>query len=126
MPFSINLPLTMSIERIRKHIIENAQKEAEQIIKTAEEQFSAQVDVAKVSIEKQYHEMLQKEEERFKENMKMALSTLKTDYKIYDNLTFTFRAGYFSPGTAAKYLILGSDTGHLSPWELKSEITFVF
>ena len=51
---------------------------------------------------------------------------LKTDYKIYDNLTFTFRAGYFSPGTAAKYLILGSDTGHLSPWELKSEITFVF
>ena len=82
MPFSINLPLTMSIERIRKHIIENAQKEAEQIIKTAEEQFSAQVDVAKVSIEKQYHEMLQKEEERFKENRKMALSTLKTDYKM--------------------------------------------
>ena len=72
----------MSIERIRKHIIENAQKEAEQIIKTAEEQFSAQVDVAKVSIEKQYHEMLQKEEERFKENRKMALSTLKTDYKM--------------------------------------------
>ena len=57
-------------------------KEAEQIIKTAEEQFSAQVDVAKVSIEKQYHEMLQREEERFKENMKMALSTLKTDYKM--------------------------------------------
>jgi len=80
--FTINLPLTMSIERIRKHIIENAQKEAEQIIKTAEEQFSAQVDVAKVSIEKQYHEMLQKEEERFKENRKMALSTLKTDYKM--------------------------------------------
>ena len=51
---------------------------------------------------------------------------LKTDYKIYNNLTFTFRAGYFSPGTAANYLILGSDTGHLSPWELKSEITFAF
>jgi|SRR5690554_787427 len=50
----------------------------------------------------------------------------KTDYKIYNNLTFTFRAGYFSPGTAAKYLILGNDKGHLSPWELKSEITFVF
>ncbi|OHB42191.1 MAG: hypothetical protein A2Y11_04000 [Planctomycetes bacterium GWC2_39_26] len=82
MPFSINLPLTMSIERIRKHIIENAQKEAEQIIKTAEEQFSAQVDVAKVSIEKQYHETLQKEEERFKEDMKRAISTLKTDYKM--------------------------------------------
>jgi len=80
--FTINLPLTMSIERIRKHIIENAQKEAEQIIKTAEEQFSAQVDVAKVSIEKQYHETLQKEEERFKEDMKRAISTLKTDYKM--------------------------------------------
>lgn len=51
---------------------------------------------------------------------------LKTDYKIYSNLTFTFRAGYFSPGTAAKYLILGSDKGHLSPWELKSEVTFAF
>src|SRR5690606_36578838 len=50
----------------------------------------------------------------------------KTDYKIYNNLTYTFRAGYFSPGTAAKYLILGNDKGHLSPWELKSEITFVF
>jgi hypothetical protein len=51
---------------------------------------------------------------------------LKTDYKIYDKLTFTFRAGYFSPGVAANYLILGSDTGHLSPWELKTEITFAF
>ncbi len=51
---------------------------------------------------------------------------LKTDYKIYDNLTFTFRAGYFSPGTASKYLINGSDNWGLAPWELKSEITFVF
>jgi hypothetical protein len=51
---------------------------------------------------------------------------LKTDYKIYSNLTFTFRAGYFSPGTAAKYLINGSDTWELAPWELKSEITFAF
>lgn len=51
---------------------------------------------------------------------------LKTDYKIYSNLTFTFRAGYFSPGTAAKYLINGSDNWDLAPWELKSEITFAF
>lgn len=51
---------------------------------------------------------------------------LKSDYKIYDNLAFTFRAGYFAPGTASKYLINGSDDWGLSPWELKFEITFVF
>ncbi|MDY0079215.1 MAG: hypothetical protein GX452_10570 [Ignavibacteriales bacterium] len=51
---------------------------------------------------------------------------LKTDYKIYSNLTFTFRAGYLSPGVATKYLINGSDKWELAPWELKSEITFVF
>lgn len=72
----------MSIEHIRKHIIESAQKEAEQIIKRAEEQFRTQVDAAKVSIEKQYHETLQKEKERFKEDMKRAISTLKRDYKM--------------------------------------------
>jgi len=51
---------------------------------------------------------------------------LKTDYKIYSNLTFTFRAGYFSPGTASKYLINGSDKWELAPWELKTVITFAF
>ncbi|MEX1276059.1 MAG: hypothetical protein WEE20_09005 [Bacteroidota bacterium] len=50
----------------------------------------------------------------------------KTDYKIYDNLTLTLRGGYFTPGNAAKYLITGTDTWDKKPWELKSEITFVF
>ena len=72
----------MSIERIRKHIIENAQKEAEQIIKTAEEQFSAPVDVAKVSLEKQYHEMLQRKKNVSKQKHENGFNTLKTDYKM--------------------------------------------
>jgi len=53
----------------------------------------------------------------------------KTDYKIFDNLTATLRAGYFKPGKAAQYLINGTDTwarGVKNPLELKSEITFVF
>jgi hypothetical protein len=50
----------------------------------------------------------------------------KTDYKIYDNLTVTLRGGQFTPGRGAKYLICGSDAFNKKPWELKSEITFVF
>ena len=42
----------MSIERIRNYIIENAQKEAEQIIKTAEEQFRNETVSARLSLEK--------------------------------------------------------------------------
>ncbi|MFN3531770.1 MAG: V-type ATP synthase subunit E [Candidatus Brocadia sp.] len=74
--------LSMSIERIRNYILENAQKEAEQIIKTAEEQFRTQVEETKLTMEKQYLEMLHTEEERLKENMKRTLTTLKREYKM--------------------------------------------
>lgn len=50
----------------------------------------------------------------------------KTDYKVYDNLTLTLRGGYFTPGAAGKYLICGSQNYDKKPWELKTEITFVF
>jgi len=72
----------MSIERITNYIIENAQKEAEQIIKTAEEQFRTQVEATKLSMEKQYLEMLHAEEERLKENMKRTLIRSKREYKM--------------------------------------------
>ena len=72
----------MSIERIRNYIIENAQKEAEKIIKTAEEQFRTQVEAAKLSLEKQFQKMLNSEEERLKEDIKRTLNTLKRDYKM--------------------------------------------
>ena len=72
----------MSIERIRNYLVENAQKEAEQIIKTAEEQFRTQVEATKLSMEKQYLEMLHAEEERLKENMKRTLITSKREYKM--------------------------------------------
>ena len=72
----------MSIERIRNHIIENAQKEAEQIIKTAEKQFHIEVEAMKRSREKQYKEMLRTEEERLREGMESPLITVKSDYKM--------------------------------------------
>lgn len=74
--------LFMSIERIRNYILENAQKEAEQIIKTAEDQFQTQVEATKRSLEKQYQEMLHYEEERLKESIKNKLITLKREYKM--------------------------------------------
>ena len=46
----------MSIERIRNYIIENAKKEAAQLIKTAEEQFRNETEAAKLSLEKKYQE----------------------------------------------------------------------
>lgn len=72
----------MSLERIRNYIIENAQKEAEHIIKMAEEQFRTQVEAAKLSFGKEYHEKLQKEEKRLREDMKNNLITLKMEYKM--------------------------------------------
>lgn len=72
----------MSIERIRDHIIKNAQKEAEQIINTAKEQFHKKVNEAKLSIEKEYETMLLDEEKRLKEDMQNALITLKSNYKM--------------------------------------------
>ncbi|MBI2470129.1 MAG: hypothetical protein HYV59_02635 [Planctomycetes bacterium] len=72
----------MSIERIRNYIIENAQKEAEQIIKTAEEQFRNETETAKVSLGKEYQEMLQADESRIGEDMKRFLGKLKSDCKM--------------------------------------------
>ena len=72
----------MSIERIRNYIIENAQKEAEQIIKTAEKQFHTAVEAMKRSREKQYKEMLRTEDERLREGMKSTLITVTSDYKM--------------------------------------------
>lgn len=72
----------MSIERIRDHIIKNAQKEAEQIINTAKEQFHKKVNEAKLSIEKEYETMLLDEEKRLKEDMQNALITLESNYKM--------------------------------------------
>ena len=63
----------MSIERIRNYIIENAQKEAEQIIKTAEEQFRNVTVSAKLFLGKEYQEMLLTDEKRLKEDMKRSL-----------------------------------------------------
>ena len=72
----------MSIERIRNYIIENAQKEAEQIIKTAEEQFRNETESAKLSLEKKYQEMLQADEKRLREDMKRYLGKFKSDCKM--------------------------------------------
>ena len=48
----------MSIERIKNYIIENAKKEAAQLIKTAEEQFRNETESAKLSLWKKYQEIL--------------------------------------------------------------------
>ena len=72
----------MSIERIRNYIIETAQKEAEQLIKTAEEQFSNETKAAKLSLEKKYQEMLQADEKHLREDMKRYLGKLKSDCKM--------------------------------------------
>ncbi len=50
----------------------------------------------------------------------------RCSYKIYDELDFTIRGGYFMPGKAAGYLINGSDTWDDPAWELKSTITYKF
>jgi len=72
----------MSIERIRNYIIENAQKEAEQIIKTAEEQFRNETVSARLSLEKKYQEMLQADEKHLREDMKRYLGKFKSDCKM--------------------------------------------
>ena len=72
----------MSIERIRNYIIENAKKEAEQLIKTAEEQFRNETVSAKLSLEKKYQEILQSDEEYIRADMKSFLGRLKSDCKM--------------------------------------------
>ena len=72
----------MSIERIRNYIIENAQKEAEQLIKTAEEQFRNETESAKRTLEKKYQEMLQADEKHLMEDMKRFWGKLKSDCKM--------------------------------------------
>ena len=72
----------MSIERIRNYIIENAQKEAEKIIKTAEKQFRNETESAKLSLEKKYQEILQADEKHLREDMKRFLGKFKSDCKM--------------------------------------------
>ena len=72
----------MSIERIRNYIIENARKEADQIIKTAEEQFRNETESAKLSLGKEYQEMLRADEAHLREDMKRFLGKLKSDCKM--------------------------------------------
>ena len=72
----------MSIERIRNYIIENAKKEAAQLIKTAEEQFRNETESAKRTLEKKYQEMLLTDEKRLKEDMKRFLGKFKSDCKM--------------------------------------------
>jgi len=72
----------MSIERIRNYIIENAKKEAAQLIKTAEEQFRNETESAKRTLEKKYQEMLQADEKRLMEDMKRFLGKFKSDCKM--------------------------------------------
>lgn len=50
----------------------------------------------------------------------------KFDYRLLDRLTLTARGGYFDPGTAAAYLINGTDQWLDPAWELKGEVTFAF
>ncbi len=47
-------------------------------------------------------------------------------YKIYDELSFTLRGGYFMPGKAVGYLINGTDSYTDNAWELKSVLTLKF
>ncbi len=72
----------MSIERIRNYIIENAKKEAAQLIKTAKEQFRNETETAKLSLEKKCQEMLQADEKHLREDMERFLGKLKSDCKM--------------------------------------------
>src|SRR3989338_7605870 len=72
----------MSIELIRNYIIENAQKEAVQLIKTAEEQFRNETGSARLSLGKEYQEMLLTDEKRLKGDMKRSLGKFKSDCKM--------------------------------------------
>src|SRR3990167_2564394 len=72
----------MSIERIKNYIIENAQKEAEQLIKTAEEQFRNETESTKLTLEKKYQEMLHADEKHLREDMKRYLGKLRSDCKM--------------------------------------------
>jgi vacuolar-type H+-ATPase subunit E/Vma4 len=67
----------MSIERIKKHIVENARKEAEQIVKDAEERFRRETGDARRSLEKKYREALQADEIRCRDAMQRTLAVLK-------------------------------------------------
>lgn len=50
----------------------------------------------------------------------------KFSYKIYKELDFTIRGGYFMPGDAAKYLINGTKQFGDNAWEVKSTLTLTF
>ena len=50
----------------------------------------------------------------------------KLVWKIYPNLTFSFRGGFFTPGDAAGYLINGANAFSEKAWEHKTVITLKF
>lgn len=69
----------MSIERIKKHILEGARKEAELILKASDEQFLRETGEAGLSLEKKYREALQAEEARCREALQRTLAALKNE-----------------------------------------------
>ena len=69
----------MSIERIKKHILEGARKEAELILKASDEQFLRETGDAGLSLEKKYREALQAEEARCREALQRTLAALKNE-----------------------------------------------
>ncbi|GAB4377333.1 MAG: hypothetical protein Kow0042_24890 [Calditrichia bacterium] len=50
----------------------------------------------------------------------------RLSYQMFKELDFTLRGGYFIPGDAAGYLILGHTKYDDPAWELKSTITYKF
>ena len=69
----------MSIERIKKHILEGARKEAELILKASDEQFLRETGDAGLSLEKKYREALQAEEARCRDALQRTLAALKNE-----------------------------------------------
>ncbi len=69
----------MSIERIKKHVLEGARKEAELILKAAEYQFRRETGNSRLSLEKKYREALQVEEARCREALQRTLAALKNE-----------------------------------------------
>lgn len=69
----------MSIERIKKHILEGAHKEAELILKASDEQFLRETGDAGLSLEKKYREALQAEEARCRDALQRTLAALKNE-----------------------------------------------
>lgn len=72
----------MSIERIKNYLTENAQKEADLIVKTAGKHVEEQIEAAKLSLKKHYQEMFFHEKELLVKNMEKTLVLLKKEYSM--------------------------------------------